>query len=93
LGHCGYRRLQGNIAVWLLNGLQIANSGTLGQGPSDWLVAETGDFDGDGKSDILWRNTTTGDTAIWFLRGTRVTSTASLGTVDLGWTIQGLNAD
>ena len=25
----------------------------------NWKVAGTGDFDGDGKSDIYWRNTST----------------------------------
>jgi hypothetical protein len=30
-----------------------------------WKVAGIGDFDGDGRSDILWRNATTGRNAIW----------------------------
>jgi hypothetical protein len=30
-----------------------------------WTVADTGDFDGDGSSDLLWRNITTGQNAIW----------------------------
>lgn len=30
-----------------------------------WIVAGIGDFDGDGRSDILWRNTSTGANAIW----------------------------
>ena len=29
----------------------------------NWQVAGTGDFDGDGKSDIFWRNTSTGENA------------------------------
>jgi hypothetical protein len=32
-----------------------------------------GDFDGDGLSDILWRNATTGKTQIWFMNGTTKT--------------------
>ena len=31
----------------------------------NWKVVGTGDFNGDGKSDILWRNTSTGENAIW----------------------------
>ena len=31
----------------------------------NWKIAGTGDFNGDGKSDIFWRNTSTGDNAIW----------------------------
>ena len=28
----------------------------------------TGDFNGDGTSDLLWRNATTGDIEIWFMK-------------------------
>ena len=31
----------------------------------NWKVAGTGDFNGDGKSDIFWRNSSTGENAIW----------------------------
>src|SRR5437762_5866730 len=34
-----------------------------------WQVAGIGDFDGDGKADILWRNTTTGENYIYFMDG------------------------
>jgi hypothetical protein len=39
----------------------------------------TGDFDGDGMSDILWYNTTSGQTLIWFLNGTSVIGGGSPG--------------
>lgn len=35
----------------------------------DWSVAQTGDFDGDEKMDILWRNAVTGDNYISFMNG------------------------
>jgi hypothetical protein len=31
----------------------------------NWKVVGSGDFDGDGKSDLFWRNSGTGDNAIW----------------------------
>ena len=34
-------------------------------GDQNWKIVGTGDFDGDGKSDIFWRNTSTGENAIW----------------------------
>ena len=37
-------------------------------GPS-WHAIGTGDFNGDGKSDILWQNTN-GQVAIWEMNGT-----------------------
>src|SRR6266571_2046383 len=48
------------------------------------------DFNGDGKSDILWRNNTSGQNAIWLMNGTTVSSNAAIPTVtDLNWSIVG----
>jgi hypothetical protein len=60
--------------------------------PLVWSVALTGDFNGDGKSDILWRDTS-GNIAMWFMSGGQVTSSAGLGQVSTIWTIQSTNAD
>jgi hypothetical protein len=61
--------------------------------PSNWSIVETGDFDGDGKSDILWRDSNTGTVTIWFMNGLQVCSTGRVGVVTTDWTIQGLHAD
>jgi FG-GAP repeat len=52
----------------------------------------TGDFNGDGKSDIAWRNTD-GDVAIWLMNGLQILSATDLGNVPTAWTIQGSNVD
>jgi hypothetical protein len=44
------------------------------------------DFNGDGKSDILWRHTA-GDLALWLMNGGAVASTGILGNVATSWTI------
>ncbi|MBF0565842.1 MAG: DUF1566 domain-containing protein, partial [Nitrospirae bacterium] len=36
------------------------------------------DFDGDGKSDILWQNSTTGEVVVWFLNGTAIKGQGSV---------------
>ena len=37
-------------------------------GPT-WHAIGTGDFDGDGHSDILWQNASTGQASIWEMDG------------------------
>jgi FG-GAP repeat len=36
--------------------------------PLTWHIAGAGDFNRDGKADLVWENTTTGQRAIWFLK-------------------------
>ena len=59
----------------------------MGTVPVEWTISGTGDFDGDGKKDIVWTNTATGDRAIWLLNGSTVTGGGYLGTVSLEWKI------
>ena len=47
----------------------------------------TGDFNGDGFSDILWWNSTTGQAVIWLLNGTSVIGAGSPGSAASPWTI------
>jgi hypothetical protein len=47
------------------------------------------DFNGDGRSDILWRNTTSGGVVEWLMNGTSVIGTGSPGGAAAPWTIAG----
>jgi hypothetical protein len=49
------------------------------------------DFNGDGKADILWRNTSTGDVAGWLMNGVTVKQGAGIyAGVPLAWQIVGV---
>ncbi|MBF0539480.1 MAG: VCBS repeat-containing protein [Nitrospirae bacterium] len=48
------------------------------------------DFDGDGKSDILWQNTLTGDVYLWLMNGTKFSSLGSPGKTDYYWQVVGV---
>lgn len=46
-----------------------------------------GDFDFDGKADILWRNTTTGSNQLWQMNGLTRTGVLTMTSVGSGWNI------
>ncbi|MBV9520160.1 MAG: VCBS repeat-containing protein [Hyphomicrobiales bacterium] len=74
-----WRNSNGTLIDWTMNGSQIANSQqvTLGGSPampdSSWQIAQIGDFDGNGTSDILWRNTS-GAMEEWSMNGAQIAS-------------------
>ena len=57
----------------------------LGVVPLNWTIAGVGDFDGNGSTDILWRDTSTGTVAIWLMDGIAIKQAGSLGVVPGNW--------
>src|SRR5207247_2117281 len=55
-GHSGilWQNADGTPAIWLTNGTSLASGSNVGFNPgSDWHEIGSGDFNGDGKADIL----------------------------------------
>jgi hypothetical protein len=60
----------------------------LGVLPSAWQVQGVADFNGDGKADILWRNTSTNDLQLWAGNGSGGFMNEDLGVVGSTWHVQ-----
>ena len=75
--------------MWTMNGATITGSaGLIGADPN-WSVSHTGDFNGDGKADLLWKNTNGAVTA-WLMNGVAISSTAGLLGADANWSVSHL---
>ncbi|MCP3445724.1 FG-GAP-like repeat-containing protein [Bradyrhizobium sp. CCGUVB14] len=82
-----------DAVVWEMDGTQILASQTIGtiNAAAGWQYSGTGDFDGDGQTDLLLTNSTTNGVAIWTMNGTQVTANPQVGTINAaaGWSFGG----
>ncbi|WP_441234184.1 Ig-like domain-containing protein [Bradyrhizobium sp. 930_D9_N1_4] len=71
------------VATWQMNGNQITSGSQIAvmNAAGGWRFADVGDFNGDGKSDLLFLNDTTHGVAAWEMNGTKIMGSAVLGTV------------
>src|SRR5438552_15248338 len=72
-----------------MNGWTIASGGLIRTvADQAWQVKGIGDFDGDGKADILWRNSSTGENYLYAMNGLTIASEGYLRTVDHAWQVK-----
>jgi hypothetical protein len=82
----------GQNIMWLMDGTNtLAGSGEMPAVPDTaWSAVASGDFNGDGREDIIWRNDTTGDTSVWMLNGaTFASGSGYFGTIPAPWQVVG----
>ena len=92
----------GRLAVWSMSGTVLLTADALTPaivGDVNWKIRGAGDFDRDGRPDLVWQHQTTGAIAVWLMNGLRLRSAINFspGSVaDLNWLIVGtgdMNAD
>ena len=85
--------LTGENYVYPMNGAQILPSEGFLRTVADqaWQISGVGDFDGDGRADILWRNGSTGDNYIYLMNGTVIAAEGFIRAVaDQNWRVAGI---
>jgi subtilisin len=86
--------VNGTIAVWYLSEHVVVGSAFFGigsVGDPGWRIVGSGDLNGDGPSDLVWRHEGSGNLAVWYLSGTQVIETQplSIGQVpDTNWEVR-----
>ena len=77
------------VAIWQMNGTQVAANPQVGtiNAAAGWRFQDTGDFNGDGKTDLLMLNDITHGVAVWQMNGTQVTANPQVGVINAagGW--------
>ena len=81
-----YNTTTHEVGMWVMNGANVVQTVDFGSVPATWKIAGVGDFDGNGSTDILWRDTS-GNVGIWLMNGTQILSTTVLGNVPATWNV------
>ena len=75
-----------------MNGAQIIGGPTFGGTGNDWHIEGTGDTNGDGKDDIIWRHDN-GTVATWEMNGGTILAQRTFADVSDDWHIAGNHYD
>jgi hypothetical protein len=74
-----YNSQTGETQVWYMDGHRRVGRGTVVDEGGDFIpigppfrIAGVGDMDGNGKADIVWHNSQTGETQVWYMDGHRL---------------------
>lgn len=89
-----HNSITGDIAIWTMDGATPLQGEVITTLPvsSGWKTVGAGDFTGDGKTDILLRNSVTGENGVWAMNGNAIASYVQLDSVaaNSGWDVVGV---
>ncbi len=89
-----WRHASGSVSEWqfspgnFIPGNVFANShvGTL---DASWQYQDSGDFNSDGRADVLWRNSS-GQTVLWSMNGATIATNQTVATIGNDWHNEGV---
>jgi hypothetical protein len=88
-GDTNYNTATGTAPVTVVQAIGSCSTANPNPNPNPASFAAVSDFNGDCRSDILWRNTSTQQVYEWFMNGTTYPSSGSPGSPTSDWVIQG----
>jgi hypothetical protein len=90
-----HHRVSGQVVLWYMNGSVMVN-GTFttpnGLADTSWRVVAVGDYNADGRPDLVWRHQVTGQIAVWFMDNATLASgtfTNPASFPDVNWKLVG----
>ena len=95
LGGLAVRALFSVLVFWFINASGTVSSaqgvGTMAPG---WAIAQTGDFNADGKSDVLLYHSASGTISAWLMNSATITSFVGIGSLPpSAWMLVTANSD
>src|SRR3990172_9271922 len=76
-----YNSQTGETQIWFMDGDRLVSRGTVVDETGTFIpigppfsIVGVGDMNGNGKADLVWYNSQTGETQIWFMDGDRLVS-------------------
>jgi len=79
----------GDTVIWQMDGTEQVAAQSIATPGNDWRIVGVGDFDGDWKTDILWRSAGTRATflKLWVMDGFAVMDEQDVARVSVDWSI------
>jgi hypothetical protein len=70
----------GQASIWEMSGNSLVGGGPVSPNPGpSWTEIGTGDFNDDGRPDILWQNASTDQVSIWEMNGNKLIGGGPVG--------------
>jgi hypothetical protein len=75
-----WNQSSGQLVVWFMNGVDLVGgelTNPAGLADTQWQPVATGDYNGDGREDIVWRHQGAGQNVLWYMGGANGTTLVS----------------